>query len=34
MTPPEDVKRKFDGMEDSGPPDKGREVVDRELTHQ
>ena len=34
MIQPDSVKRKLDGVIDSVPPDKGCEVLDRELTHE
>ena len=33
MIPPDDVKRKLDGVVESVPPDKSCEVLDGELTH-
>ena len=34
MIPPGGVKRHLDGWVHSVPPDKGCEVLDRELTHE
>ena len=34
MIPPGGVNWKLDGVVDSTPPDKGREVLDGELTHE
>ena len=34
MIPSDGVKQKLDGVVDSGPPDKGCEVLDGELTHE
>ena len=33
MIPPDDVKRKLDGVVGSFPPDMGYEVLDGKLTH-
>ena len=34
MTPLDCVKRELDGVVDSVPPEKGREVLDGELAHE
>ena len=34
MIPPGGVRQKLDGVVDSVPPDRGCEVLDKELTHE